>query len=162
MKNTSGSSGMRSTVAACAFGLMLALGLGYGGDAHAQREVRGGARTSVNHNVAANRNVNVNENRNVNVNANRNVNVNANVNRNVVVAGGSGYNNNYHPVATAAAVTATAAVTAAAIGSMTRTLPPSCAMTVVNGITYQNCGGTWYQPQYAGSQVTYVVVNPPG
>ena len=154
MKNTSGSSGMRSTVAACAFGLMLALGLGYGGDAHAQREVRGGARTSVNHNVAANRNVNVNENRNVNVNAN--------VNRNVVVAGRPGYNNDYHPVATAAAVTATAAVTAAAIGSMTRTLPPSCAMTVVNGITSQNCGGTWYQPQYAGSQVTYVVVTPPG
>jgi hypothetical protein len=28
-------------------------------------------------------------------------------------------------------------------------------------MTYQQCGGTYYQPQYAGSSVTYVVVNPP-
>jgi len=23
------------------------------------------------------------------------------------------------------------------------------------------CGSTWYQPQYSGSQVNYIVVNPP-
>ena len=101
-------------------------------------------------------NSNTNVNRNVNVNQNVNVNKNVNVN---VSNSGSYYND--HPIATAAAVTATVAVTAAAIGSMTRTLPPACSATVVNGITYQNCGGAWYQPQYAGSQVTYVVVNPP-
>lgn len=28
-------------------------------------------------------------------------------------------------------------------------------------ITHQQCGSTWYQPRYAGSSVTYVVVNPP-
>jgi hypothetical protein len=32
---------------------------------------------------------------------------------------------------------------------------------VINGIAYSHCGSSWYRPQYAGSQVTYVVVNPP-
>jgi hypothetical protein len=27
---------------------------------------------------------------------------------------------------------------------------------------YYNCGGVYYQPQYQGSDVTYVVVNNPG
>ena len=38
--------------------------------------------------------------------------------------------------------------------------PPSCVPVVINGITYQ-CGSTWYQPQYAGSTVQYVVIAPP-
>ncbi len=95
----------------------------------------------------------VNTNRNVNVNSNRNVNVN-------VEGGGcchGGWDNDYHPVATAAAVTATVAVTSAIIGSMVRTVPPGCAPVNYGGMVYQQCGGTWYQPQ--GSQ--YVVVNPP-
>jgi len=167
-----------------AFGLAmtLAAGLACSIPAHAQREVRGEARTSVNRSVAANHNVNasrnlnatqnVNVNRNVNatqnvnvnrnVNATHNVNQNVNVNRNVNVVGRPVYvENDYHPFAAAAAVTAGVAVTAAAVGSIARSLPPSCSTAVVNGITYQNCSGTWYQPQYAGSQVTYVVVNPP-
>lgn len=147
-------------IAAVGFGA-----IGYPGDAHAQRQIHGGARTSVNHNVNASANRNVNANVNTNVNRNTNVNVNANRNVNVVNVnngGRYGYDDHYHPVATAAAVTAGVAVTAAAIGSITRSLPPACTATVVNGITYQNCGGAWYQPQYAGSQVTYVVVNPPG
>jgi hypothetical protein len=39
----------------------------------------------------------------------------------------------------------------------------SCPMTpvVMGGYTYYQCGSTWYQPAYQGSQVTYVVVNPP-
>ena len=41
------------------------------------------------------------------------------------------------------------------------TLPPACAVTVLNGITYQNCGGVWYQPQYMDTSVQYVVVNAP-
>jgi hypothetical protein len=32
---------------------------------------------------------------------------------------------------------------------------------VVNNVTYYQVGSTWYQPQYQGGQVTYVVVNPP-
>jgi hypothetical protein len=42
-----------------------------------------------------------------------------------------------------------------------RSLPPSCRTVVSGGIAYQQCGSAWYQPQYSGSQVTYVVVNPP-
>lgn len=97
----------------------------------------GATRTSVNTNVQANRNVNVNVNRNVNVDVDR--------------------RDYYHPVATAAAVATTAAV----IGSMVYSIPPSCSSMVVNGVTYQQCGSSWYQPQYVGSQLTYVVVNPP-
>ncbi|MFC3550344.1 hypothetical protein ACFOLC_04890 [Lysobacter cavernae] len=66
-----------------------------------------------------------------------------------------------HPWATAAAITTTAAVTAAVIGSMVYSLPPSCTAVVVGNVTYEQCGSTWYQPQYSGSQVTYIVVNSP-
>jgi hypothetical protein len=67
----------------------------------------------------------------------------------------------HHPVATAVGVAAVATATAAVIGTIVHTLPPACSAVIVNGITYQNCGGVWYQPQYAGPQITYVVVNPP-
>jgi hypothetical protein len=126
---------------------------------------RGQAQTHVNpgRNVNANRNTNVNANRNVNVNDNRNVNVN--VNRNVNVNGGYGgyYGGGccYHPVAVAAAVTATAVVTAAVVGSIVHSVPPSCSTVVMNGFAYQHCGSTWYQPQFAGSTTTYVVVAQP-
>jgi hypothetical protein len=126
--------------------------------AHPASAARGGqvnksaAQTSV-HNANANRNTNLNQNANVNRNAN------VNVNRNVDVHGGygGGYDHWGHPIATGAAIGATAAITSAAIGSMVNTLPSGC---VASG-PYQNCGGTYYQPQYQGSSVTYVVVNPP-
>jgi len=132
---------------------------------------RGSARTSVNRsqNQNMNRNTNVNSNRNVNVNSNRNVNVNSNRNVNVNVHNdnyyhGGGYYGGgccYHPVETAAAVTAATMVTAAVIGSIVNTLPPSCSTIIVNGLAYQQCGSTWYQPQFAGSSTTYVVVAAP-
>jgi hypothetical protein len=108
-----------------------------------------------NTNVNSNRNANVNSNKNVNVNSNRNVNANRNVNVDVDVD-----RNHHHPVGTAVAVGATMAVTAAVIGSMTTTLPPACTVVLVNGLSYQQCGSTWYQPQYVGSSVQYVVVAP--
>jgi hypothetical protein len=37
----------------------------------------------------------------------------------------------------------------------------SCSSVSVNGVTYQQCGSTWYQPSYSGGSVSYVVVNPP-
>jgi len=52
-------------------------------------------------------------------------------------------------------------VTAAVVGSLVYSLPPSCTSVVVNGFAYQQCGSTWYQPQFAGTTTTYVVVNPP-
>jgi hypothetical protein len=66
-----------------------------------------------------------------------------------------------HPVARTAAVTTAAVATAAAVGTVVATVPPSCGAVVVGNATYQQCGSTWYQPRYAGSQVSYVVVNPP-
>jgi len=104
------------------------------------RGARGYARSSVN----VNRNINRNINRNVHVDVDRH---------------GWGYG--YHPIATGVAVGATAAVTAAVIGSVVYSLPPSCSSVIVNGISYQQCGSTWYQPQYAGSNVSYTVVNAP-
>jgi len=88
-----------------------------------------------------------------------NVNVERNVNVNVEGHGGccGGWDNDYHPVATAAAVTGSVAVTSAVVGSMVRSVPPSCVPVNYGGMVYQQCGSTWYQPQ--GAQ--YVVVNPP-
>jgi hypothetical protein len=131
------------------FALVLTL---YGSTLFAQRRVaaRGSAQASVN------RNANVNANRNTNINANRNVNVN--VNRDIDVHGGYyGGGCCYHPVATAAAVVVTAAV----VGSIVHTIPPSCTAAVVNGVTYQHCGSTWYQPQFVGTSASYVVVAAP-
>jgi hypothetical protein len=69
----------------------------------------------------------------------------------------------YRPRPVARAVVATAAVvaTVAVVGSVVNSLPPSCSTVMVGNVTYQQCGSSWYQPRYAGSQVTYVVVNPP-
>ena len=123
--------------------------------AHSQRGGGGrggGAQTSVN------RNENSNRNYNSNTNVNRNVNVNTNVNVNV--HGGYG-GCCYHPVATAVAATAAVAVTAAVIGSVVHSVPPSCSVVVVSGLTYQQCGSTWYQPQFAGTSTTYIVVAAP-
>jgi hypothetical protein len=140
------------------------------------RQVRNATRTNVNRNVNANRNRDFSRNvdarrsdvdvrrrdvdvRRSDVNVNRNINVNRDIDIDVDHDWHGGWDS--HPVATAAAVTAAATVTAAAIGSIVYALPRSCSAVVAGGITYQNCGGTWYQPQYAGTQVTYVVVNPP-
>jgi hypothetical protein len=107
-----------------------------------------------NYRASAQTHVNTNVNRNANVNVNRNVNVNVN---NEWHGGGCCY----HPVATAVAVTAAAVVTAAVVGSIVHSVPPSCSTVVVNGLAYQQCGSTWYQPQFAGTSTTYIVVNPP-
>jgi len=103
------------------------------------RTVQNNTRTSVN------KNTNVNSNRNVNVNSNRHVDVDVDVDR------------GFHPVA----AIATVAVTAAVIGSMTPSLPPSgCVPVMVGNVTYQQCGPNWYQPQYVGTSMQYVVVAP--
>lgn len=164
--------------------------------AAAQRQTRGGAKTSTSSANTANRgggggsaransasantaganrgaNANANANRNNNGNRNTNVNNNTNVNRNTNVNIDSdddwdGFDNDWdddwdnddhHPVAAAMAIGATAAV----IGSIVNQPPANqnCVPVGVNGVTYQQCGSTWYQPQYAGEQVQYVVVAPP-
>lgn len=62
-----------------------------------------------------------------------------------------------HPIGTAAAIATTAAV----IGSIVYSLPPSCTSVIVDGLTYERCGSTWYKPRYYGSSVEYVVVESP-
>jgi hypothetical protein len=89
-----------------------------------------------------------------NAQVNQNVNVTRNVNVDVDHRAGYGYGG-------ALAVAGAAAVTAAAIGTVAYSIPPSCTTVVSAGVTYQQCGNTWYQPQYAGTSVTYVVTNPP-
>jgi hypothetical protein len=129
-----------------------------GGGTRAAGTGGGGARQSaqVDNSRADARTNNV---RSSSVNNVNNVNVDRDVNVNVEGHGGccGGWDNDYHPVAAAAAVTAGVAVTSAVVGSLVRTVPPSCVPVNYGGMVYQQCGSTWYQPQ--GSQ--YVVVNPP-
>ena len=103
---------------------------------------------------------------NTNVDMNRNVDVNRNVNANVDnryndYHGGGYYGGEYHPVAAGVAVGVAAGVTAAAIGSLAYSLPSGCAPYAYGGGPTYQCGNVWYQPQYQGSNVTYVVINPP-
>ena len=95
--------------------------------------------------------VRTNDVRNTSVN---NVNVDRNVNVNV---DRGGWDNVNHPVAAAVVVGAAVGATAAAVGSMVSTVPPSCVPINYGGMLYQQCGGTWYAPQ--GSQ--FVVVDAP-
>ena len=53
------------------------------------------------------------------------------------------------------------AATAIVVGSVVRYLPTGCSTVVRNGIAYSQCGTVWYEPQYAGNDVTYIVVNNP-
>lgn len=80
----------------------------------------------------------------------RDVNVNRNVNIDVDRHWG-------YPVGAGAV----AVGTAVAVGAIVSTLPPSCSTFVADGVTYQNCGGTYYAPRYDGPNVVYEVVSPP-
>jgi hypothetical protein len=134
------------------------------------RDVKGQARGNVN--AGANRNVdrnaNVNKRTDVDVNKRTNVNVdrrtNVNIDRDrdidIDVDVDHDWDDHHNPVLTGMAIGATAAITSAVIGSIVYTLPPACSTVVVNGIAYSQCGTVWYQPQYVGTSVQYVVVNP--
>lgn len=114
----------------------------------------GGGNREIN---TSNRDVRADNVRSTSVNNVNNTNVNVNKNVNVNVDNRGGWDNGYHPVATAAAVTTAVVVTSAVVGSMVRTIPANCVPVNYGGLIYQQCGSTWYQPQ--GSQ--YVVINPP-
>ncbi len=76
---------------------------------------------------------------------------------NVSVDNRGGWDNDYHPVARAAAVGAAVAVTSAVIGSMVSTVPAGCVPVNYGGMVYRQYGSTWYQPQ----ESQYVVIIPP-
>ena len=134
--------------------VLIATSLAVAPVAAAKRDGGGGGKREINSGRSDVRTNNVRSTSVNNVNVNNRTNVNVNVNNN---NRGGGWDNDYHPVATAVAVTAAVAVTSAVIGSMVRTVPPGCVPVNYRGMIYQQCGNTWYQPQ--GTQ--YVVIAAP-
>ncbi len=65
------------------------------------------------------------------------------------------------PVAPVIRPPVAAAAVGLAIGATVASLPPACSNVVINGATYYNCSGTYYQRAYDGPNVVYVVVQPP-
>lgn len=143
-----------------------------GGGGHARTSVNRAGGANINRGANVNRSANINRGANIDNNANFNRNANfdrdANFNRNTNINRSANVNVNRdvdidvdrrwnHPVGTAVAIGATAA----AIGSIVYSLPPSCSTIQVNGVTYRQCGSSWYQPRYVGTSVQYVVVNSP-
>ncbi|WP_227977694.1 hypothetical protein [Arenimonas daejeonensis] len=154
--------------AVCLIGASLAVPFEFAEAARGGGNARAGAQTSVNRPAAntnrgggsARANTSSSGGRNVNRNTNVNQNVNVNVNNN----GNRDWDNDCcdndwddNPLARAAVVTGTIA----AIGSIVRQPPANCVPVSHQNITYQQCGSTWYQPQYSGSNVQYMVVSPP-
>lgn len=124
------------------------------------RQVRNGATGNVNRADHSSTNINNSGNR-TNINTG-DINIDRDVEIDIDVDNGWGYgwddHHHYHPVA---AVAATAAVTAAVVGTYYRTLPANCMVIYRSSVTYYQCGTTWYQPVYYGSSVQYVVVVAP-
>ncbi|HUV13785.1 MAG TPA: hypothetical protein VMY18_09070 [Acidobacteriota bacterium] len=67
------------------------------------------------------------------------------------------------PVATTTAVVTTvpAAPTGIPVGTAVVALPNGCASLTVNGHTYYQCSGVYYQPQYSGPNLVFVVPTKP-
>ncbi|WP_288841920.1 hypothetical protein [uncultured Deefgea sp.] len=148
---------------------LISMGMPIEAQARGNGEHQKGARpaASKNNKVPNRNNNNKNDHRKNNNNIkNTNIsnnNVNVNVDHNGGYRHGDRYDNNYHPVATAVAVTAAVAVTSAVIGSIVNAnqMPSNCIQVMRGNGAYMQCGSTWYQPQYQGSNVTYIVVNQP-
>ena len=122
---------------------------------------RGGAqRSSVNRAGNVNRGSNVNRNTNRNVNRNTNRNVNRDVNVNHYYGGGYHGGGRYGYWGGAAIVAWTSAVV---VGSMVAasTMPTTCTTFIHGGVTYRQCGSSYYRPYYQGDTVVYQVVNSP-
>ncbi len=161
----------------------------HGGGARGARSVQATAPSSVrasrgtsasaSRTTGASRNLNatqnVNANRNVNINKDVNVNRNVNVNRDVDVHHyyGGDYHNDWDNAGAFVAGAVVGGITGAAIasasqpdtvvvtaGTVVTTLPSGCTTAIINGISYHQCGGVYYRPQYSGSSVVYVVATP--
>jgi len=40
-------------------------------------------------------------------------------------------------------------------------LPCTATVVIVNGVSYYQCGASWYSRGYVGGSVTYIVASPP-
>jgi len=136
------------------------------------RGTEGRTRTSVHQNRPKTNTRDVQRNRDINRNTNVNRNVNVNVNKNVNVKGDRryydgrhyyDYDRHHHHHNDVGRALAIGALTGLVVGTViaSASMSPSCGTVYVNGYPYRQCGNTWYQPQYVGSQVNYIVVNPP-
>lgn len=47
-----------------------------------------------------------------------------------------------------------------AVGDVVTVLPTGCVPTAAGGLLYHRCSRTWYLPQYIGTSLTYIVVDP--
>jgi hypothetical protein len=127
-------------------------GMSRGGGVH-----RGGVNRGNSNHV---RNKNINTNRNTNRNVNRNTNVNRNVNVNHYYGGGYHGGGRYGYWGGSAILAWTSAVV---VGSWiaAATMPTTCTTFIHNGISYRQCGSSYYRPYYQGSTVVYQVVSSP-
>jgi hypothetical protein len=60
-----------------------------------------------------------------------------------------------------AAPPAAPAATAVPIGTVVQALPAGCTSMVVSGVSYSNCGGSFYKAAFQGNNLVYVVVPKP-
>ena len=128
-------------------------------DARKGNKSSGKTRTSVNKNRNSNRNTNKNRNANVNRNSNKNTNVNVNSNRNTNVNIDVDVDRRHRRHNNGGFVAGLA--TGLIIGTIVNSPPSGCSTVIRNGISYSQCGTTWYQPQYSGNNVTYIIVEAP-
>jgi len=119
----------------------------------AEARPRGGG-MSRDRNFNSDRNINRDRSYNRNVNVNRDVNVNRNIDVNHRYYGGYGYYGG-RPIL--------AFTTGMVIGSIVAasTMPATCTTVVANGISYRQCGSSYYQPFYQGDTLVYKVVASP-
>jgi hypothetical protein len=59
-----------------------------------------------------------------------------------------------------AAAAAQAASSGLPIGTMVPNLPPGCNSTVIGGVNYFNCAGTYYRAGFQGNNIVYIVSTP--
>src|SRR5215510_8650961 len=60
----------------------------------------------------------------------------------------------------AAAAAAQQAASGLPIGTMVPSLSPGCQSTVISGVNYFNCAGTYYRAGFQGNNIVYIVSTP--
>ena len=106
------------------------------------------------------RNASSQRNRNSDRNVDRNRDVNRNVNRDVNVDRDVDIDRDWDADGFWAGA-AVAGATAAVVGSIAYSVPRRATPWCIGGLTYRDCDGVWYAPQYSGTDVVYVVVDDP-
>jgi hypothetical protein len=64
----------------------------------------------------------------------------------------------YYPTTTYSEVKQTVP---AEVGTVVNDIPEDCKPETVNEINYKICGVNWFEPQYSGTEIEYIIVDPP-